>query len=343
MISLFLFLVVKSFLSTVTVTTVTSKIPVIDFRPFIFGDRESKLSVVNEIRSSMKTIGFFLIKNHGIPQYLIDAGFDMENEFFRQSIAVKEQYKKALDGSHYQRNGWFKNEMLYGSRKDYKETYDILLSRCQNFNIWFGNENNKSQQLTDFYDLSMAMKTISQYMFDAFTIALFKNNTKPNNNNNNEHVLSNIHNNLNHSHMRFVYYNTQYNSYDKDDKDGLLLQPHTDFLSLTMGFQDDNGGLEIWDKIHKHWVDIPYIKGTMIVNIGDAMQRWSNDRFISNFHRVKNIQNKNSNERFAYYIFVGPDTQEIIDPSIFGVEKQDLKYQAHTFGEYFELVIFIAQ
>eukprot|EP01084_Bolivina_argentea_P208631 355629_1 len=101
-----------------------------------------------------------------------------------------------------------------------------------------------------------------------------------------------------------------------------------------MGFQDENGGLEAWDKYNKKWIDIPYKKNAMIVNLGDAMQRWSNDRFIANFHRVKSI--KKSNQRFSYYIFIGPHGDQIIDPKVFGVNDSDLIHQPSTFGEYFE-------
>eukprot|EP01084_Bolivina_argentea_P256295 431449_1 len=172
----------------------------------------------------------------------------------------------------------------------------------------------------------MSMKPTSQHMLKALSLAL----------NGPELFLSDTHNNMYNSHIRFVYYNENdfvCSSNDCGSHDSLLLQPHTDFLVLTMGFQDANGGLEVWDKKNKKWIDVPYVKDTMIVNIGDAMQRWSNDRFIANFHRVKSI--KSNKERFSFYIFVGPENNQMIDCRDFGVSEDNMKYNATTFGEYF--------
>jgi isopenicillin N synthase-like dioxygenase len=36
------------------------------------------------------------------------------------------------------------------------------------------------------------------------------------------------------------------------------------------------------------WVDVPYVPGGFIINIGDMMQRWTNDQWLSNMHRVVN-------------------------------------------------------
>merc|ERR1712233_292135 len=103
--------------------------------------------------------------------------------------------------------------------------------------------------------------------------------------------LSNAHDNLINTYMRFVYYN--------------------------------------------QGIELPYIEGTMIVNIGDALQRWSNDRFISNFHRLKRVKNTINNERLSFYLFVGPAFEQMIDGKDFGVDEDDLLYEPATFGEYF--------
>lgn len=62
---------------------------------------------------------------------------------------------------------------------------------------------------------------------------------------------------------------------------------HTDFGTMTMLFQDSVGGLEVEDINRKGvFIPAPYIPGTIVVNIGDLLMRWSNDRLHSTLHRV---------------------------------------------------------
>ncbi len=63
--------------------------------------------------------------------------------------------------------------------------------------------------------------------------------------------------------------------------------PHSDWGSLTILFQDGVGGLEVVDRRSGGWIDVPAITGTYVVNIGDLMARWTNDRWRSTKHRVR--------------------------------------------------------
>ncbi|CAN1311986.1 1-aminocyclopropane-1-carboxylate oxidase homolog 1 [Linum perenne] len=60
---------------------------------------------------------------------------------------------------------------------------------------------------------------------------------------------------------------------------------HTDIDFLTVIVQDEVGGLQVLR--HNSWIDVPYIPGALVVNIGDMLQLISNDKFISALHRVK--------------------------------------------------------
>jgi len=64
--------------------------------------------------------------------------------------------------------------------------------------------------------------------------------------------------------------------------------PHTDWGSLTLLYQDDAaGGLQVMDKTG-NWVDVPSIAGSFVLNLGDLMAVWTNDRWVSTMHRVVN-------------------------------------------------------
>lgn len=61
---------------------------------------------------------------------------------------------------------------------------------------------------------------------------------------------------------------------------------HTDFGALTLLLQDSVGGLEVLHKRTGTWHAVPPVEGAYVCNIGDLMQRWTNDRYQSTMHRV---------------------------------------------------------
>ena len=63
---------------------------------------------------------------------------------------------------------------------------------------------------------------------------------------------------------------------------------HSDYGSLTIVRPEDKpGGLQVLTKSGE-WFDIPVIPGGLVVNIGDLMAEWTNDRWVSTLHRVVN-------------------------------------------------------
>lgn len=75
---------------------------------------------------------------------------------------------------------------------------------------------------------------------------------------------------------------------------------HTDFGAVTMLLQDNTGGLQVWNNSSSEWVDVTPIPGAYVVNLGNLMMQWTNDRYLSNLHRVIN---KSGDERFSIPFF----------------------------------------
>ena len=57
------------------------------------------------------------------------------------------------------------------------------------------------------------------------------------------------------------------------------------------------------------WVGAPYVPGTLVVNIGDLFQRWTNDIYTSNQHRVVNRTGK---ERYSIPTFFNLDYHSVV-------------------------------
>jgi isopenicillin N synthase-like dioxygenase len=84
---------------------------------------------------------------------------------------------------------------------------------------------------------------------------------------------------------------------------------HADWGALTLLMQDDMGGLQVWDE-GVGWVDAPPVPGTYIVNLGDMIARWTNDRYRSTLHRVVNLSGK---ERYSVpYFFSGNPDEPVV-------------------------------
>ncbi|KAJ5692652.1 hypothetical protein N7462_002075 [Penicillium macrosclerotiorum] len=95
---------------------------------------------------------------------------------------------------------------------------------------------------------------------------------------------------------------------------------HTDFGAVTMLLQDETGGLQVWNNRSSDWVDVTPIPGAYVINLGNMMMRWTNDRYLSNLHRVIN---KSGRERFSIPFFFSGNPNYTIEclPSCVDLEK----------------------
>ncbi|CEO98161.1 Fe2OG dioxygenase domain-containing protein [Plasmodiophora brassicae] len=86
--------------------------------------------------------------------------------------------------------------------------------------------------------------------------------------------------------------------------------PHTDYTGFTILCRDEVPGLEVL--INGEWVPVPFVPDSFVVNAGDLIQRWTNDVWKSNVHRVAPVAASRS--RLSMVFFTGPRHDAVITP-----------------------------
>ncbi|KAG8476797.1 hypothetical protein CXB51_030701 [Gossypium anomalum] len=112
-----------------------------------------------------------------------------------------------------------------------------------------------------------------------------------------------------HGYMRIVNY-TPPSNVEENQVEGLGM--HTDMSCITIVFQDELGGLQMRSKDGK-WLNIHPCKNSLVVNIGDLMQAWSNGRLRSSEHRVVLRRSRNRFSLAFFWCF--EDEKEVIAPN----------------------------
>lgn len=90
---------------------------------------------------------------------------------------------------------------------------------------------------------------------------------------------------------------------------------HSDYGSITIVRQEEApGGLEVLTQ-HGDWVPVPVIPGAFVVNLGDLMAQWTNDRYLSTRHRVVNppLDKAHDSRRMSLVFFHQPNYDALIE------------------------------
>ena len=114
------------------------------------------------------------------------------------------------------------------------------------------------------------------------------------------------------------------------EEDQFGVAPHTDFGVLTVLCQDQIGGLQI-QRRNGEWAAMPPMSGTLVVNIGDLLERWSNRRYHSTVHRVINSSGR---ERLSLVLAYDPNFETLVDPRAFCADDEEPRDEPITCGDY---------
>ena len=277
-------------------------LPIIDFEPF--RKETNKVKVARPINQACRDSGFFYLKNHGLDDHIIDSCFAAAAEFF--ALPVEKKSEISIDRSPCHR-GWYHLyeeilDPLAAPRGDYKEGLKIGNDCGPNHpRVLAGLPLHGPNQWPDIKGWQPTMQSayddcakLARSLMRAFALALELEETffdkwltEP------MATLSPIY-------------------YPPSDSQAGAGR-HTDFGCLTLLIQREIGGLHVLDQ-QKGWINAPPIEGCIIVNIGDMLERWTNDKYRSTQHRVMNNSGV-PRQSLAYFFDPDPDTPIVALPS----------------------------
>jgi isopenicillin N synthase-like dioxygenase len=251
-------------------------IPLIDMSNFI----ERKPEISDALWRAATDIGFFQLCNHGIPQTLIDEAFNALEGFFSLPAESKAQYSLEPGTNA----GWeFKTQVRPSTgTADQKESFQITLPRMSA--LWPTSEQLPGFKMTTLaferMNWALAMKVLSCFADHlGFEADFFTQRHDP---------LSSEYQ----STLRLIHY---LGMEDAKPEDFAFWRAgaHTDFDCLTLLHQKPGqGGLQLCPGTEAEneqltWTDVPPVEGLVTCNVGDMLMRWSDDRLLSNLHRVR--------------------------------------------------------
>lgn len=315
-------------------------LPIFDLSAARGNDLEAKRLLARRIDHAFSTSGFFYVTNHGIAQSVIDDAFGVAADFFHKPVDEKleltptaetnfrgylaetRKYRTFYDFDPDRPNEETKNQSV-GGKENYvfgaeNPRIDIASSKTgwpSGPNPWPGNAPAfRTKSYTFFEELQRVANDI--YRMVAVAHGIDENFFQGKYGRDQDTSLG-----------VYAYYPSLTSAELAAGKQSL--PGHADFSALSLVVQYGVGGLQVHDRVTKTWVDAAPIPGTIVVNAGDLLARWSNDRYVSCLHRVMNTAGC---ERFSFVLGHNPKADAIIDPRELGAA--NTRYPAVMAGKY---------
>lgn len=273
----------------------STQIPILDLHQFTLSDLASKKAIANQLLQAIQKVGCFYLKNC-VPQNAIDQTFTKANGFFALPEAEKRQLAwkdgAALGYFYTKYNGDFREAFVFGEAvlTDHIETDSPVALQIHQHLANHPAFSDAIQQLF------IACHEAGDRILKAISIAL----------NLPETYFSDRHPQAADYGLLHRYYEVS----EPPQPGEARFEEHTDWGSLSLLFQDENGGLEVCTNAGE-WIAAPPLPNTPIVFIADVMQRWTNDQLPATKHRVLMPANARIPERYslAFFLSPGDDTE----------------------------------
>ncbi|KOS22450.1 putative 2-oxoglutarate-dependent dioxygenase [Escovopsis weberi] len=294
-------------------------IPLIDFSEFLEGNDETRQETAKAILQGFQTSGFVYLKNHPIPADKLKHVFSMSANFFAQpkedklslawttpsanrgySAPGREKVSLAAEAD--------KVDELRNSAPDIKESFEIGRDNEEAHpNQWpaeLGPTSGFKATMKDFFADCQAVHT---EVMRAIAVGLEL-----------EAAYFDRYIDVGDNTLRLLHYPAVKSEIFRINPGQVRAGAHTDYGSVTLLFQDNQGGLQVRSPTGQ-FVDATPIEGTIVINAGDLLARWSNDTIKSTIHRVvepprKAGQNDETNPpRYSIAYFCNPNFESLIE------------------------------
>ncbi len=303
------------------------EIPLIDVSAYLAGVPGAAEKAAAELRYAFENVGFYYLAGHGVPQKLIDDTYEAAARFHAQPMEAKLAVKVDEHNIGYMPIAQKAppNAAAQGKKPSQNEAYflrpggaaadpDVISGRRYHApNKW-------PAELPGFRETTLeyiaTLEKLCQKLVKLYALALDLPETffdacfaKP-------HMILRM---------------SRYPQIDGTDETVESLVPHTDSGFMTLLPPNKVQGLSILLPDGR-WMDAPGIEDAFVVNGGDILHRWSNERFLSTPHRVRNVSGQ---IRYAIPFFCDPDHDTMIEclPSCQSAERP-AKYPPIKFGDY---------
>jgi isopenicillin N synthase-like dioxygenase len=273
-------------------------VPSIDIAPFFSRDPAARQHVAHQIGRACEEIGFLCITGHGVQKALIDEMAATSRQFFDLPLADKLSAPVNSIGAGYVAMQAEALAASLGQKTpgDLKESFNA--GRDFDAMLWPP----ALPELRDVWRRYFAqVKSLSETIMRAFALALdlpeafFDDKIEPPQ-----------------AFLRAINYPEQAVAPLEGQ---LRAGAHSDYGTLTVLLSEDKpGGLQVRAQ-NGEWVDVIAPPGAFVINIGDMMQLWTNDRWRSTVHRVVNPSgDAKSSRRQSLVFFHSPNEQVLIEP-----------------------------
>jgi isopenicillin N synthase-like dioxygenase len=286
-------------------------IPVIDFGPFFAGDPAALGRLAPEVRHACEEVGFFYAAGHGVSEALIERAFAASRRF--HALPLEEKLKLRLNENNigylpidasvqgastvHKATRPNRNESFFVSYDRGPDHPDVIARKpLRGRNQWPSEAiPGVAEMRQDMMAYFHALGAMCDRILPAFAAAL---DMPPD-------YFAPYFANEAHANLRFLHYPPQ-----DPGEDNLFGQaPHTDNSFMTALARTDVPGLAV-RLPSGEWFPPPIIPGTFLINLGNIMRRWSNDRFLSTPHGVLNDTGA---DRYSIAYFHSPNPDSVIE------------------------------
>jgi isopenicillin N synthase-like dioxygenase len=284
-----------------------AQIPVIDFGPYFAGEPGALDRLAPAVRHACEHIGFFYALGHGVEETLIDRAFAASRRFHALPMAEKLALRLNENNIGYlpiNASVQGASTVHKATRPNRNESFFISHDRGADHpdvkaGIPLRGRNQWPAALpgirADMMAYFTALGAMCDRMLPAFAAAL----DMP------ADFFAPFFADEGHANLRFLHYPPQ-----PADEENLFGQaPHTDNSFMTALARTDVPGLAV-RLPSGEWLPPPIIEGTFLINLGNIMRRWSNDRFLSTPHGVIN---ETGDDRYSIAYFHSPNPAATIE------------------------------